>query len=273
MAIDSSLFAIDIPAGTYAAGDKVQLNIKAGPAIVRSGRGAALLKRLTVGTIGDASGSASFWKVSVQNSDWVDPMMSATCSLRESTALDERAGSVQRGNDCPLTPNSSWMVTAECISAVTTTIDNTIFALIDVDYPSVAAIVDPDALPGIPCSIQYDTPAAINGNALGTIANSSWDVFNTDIFKAGFEYAIQKTELYGGVYASGFIALENAAGMGGLCRIMPIFAGTQSIRNKIEYATKLVKGPMDIKFLLFNNAATATTGTMSLLMDFVKRRV
>lgn len=272
MAIDSSLFMADIPAGTYAVGDKVTLNIKAGPANVRSGRGAANLKRVMVGIIGNVSGSLSHWKIAVKNSDWIDPMISATCSLLEPTALDERTGTTQRGNDCPLTPNSSWEVEATCIMAITTTVDNSIFALIDVDYPSVAAIVDPDVLPGIPASIDVPVAATINGRALGTSAAASWEIVNLDIFKAGFEYALQKVEMYG-ISAMGFIALANAAGMGGLCRIMPIAPSTVNIRNKIEYATKLVKGPMDIQFMLFANSGTAITGNPALLLDFVKRRM
>ena len=272
MAIDSSLFMVDIPAGTYAAGDKVTLNIKAGPSVVRSGRGAALLKRMTVGIIGNTSGSTTGWKISAKNSDWVDPMTSMTVSLFEYTALDERNAAIQRGNDCPLTPNSSWEVTAECIAGGTTTVDNSIFALLDIDYPAVSSIIDPDNIPGIPATIEYNYPAAISINALGSAGTSSWEDVNVDIFKAGYEYALQKIEM-AGIYGAGFVALANAAGMAGLCRIIPLSSQPPSIRNKIEYATKLVKGPMDIKILLFNNSGTATTGTPNLLMDFVKRKV
>lgn len=271
MAIDSSLFVADIPAGTYNAGDTIELKIKAGPAVVRSGRGSAILKRVTVGQIGNVSGSASSWKISAKNSDWVDAMTSVTTSLFDTTALDERAGSIQRGNNCPLTPNSSWTVTAVCNYAVTTTVDNTIFAIIDVDYPSVAAIVDPDELTGIPATIEY-VSGTVNGYALGSATAAAWNTENTDIFKAGYEYALQKME-FTGISAVGFIALANAAGMGGLCRIIPISPQSASIKNKVEYATKLVKGPMDIQFMLFANSGTAITGNVDLLMDFVKRRV
>ena len=272
MAIDSSLFMADIAAGTYAVGDIVPLTIKAGPAVVRSGRGAALLKRMTVGIIGSVSGSQTYWKIKLKNSDWVDPMISITTPLNHATALDERCGCVQRGNDCPLTPNSSWEVYAECIAAGTTTIANSIFCLVDIDYPSVSAIIDPDTLPGIPASLDYTNPVAVNAYALGTSSSATWDETNVDIFKAGFEYALQKIELTGmGGY--GFIALANAAGMAGLQRIIPISAQPEQIRNKVEYATKLVKGPMDIKFMLFANSGTATTGTPNVILDFVKRKV
>lgn len=272
MAIDSSLFMADIPAGTYTTGDKIQLAIKAGPSVVRSGRGSAILKRLTVGMMGSASGSVSYWKISVKNSDWVDEMASVTAPLFNPTALDERCGCIQRGNDCPLTPNSSWVVEAECVDGITTTVANSIFALLDIDYPSVSSIIDPDALPGIPASIDYTVPSAITFAALGASASHNWSVFNTDFFKAGFEYALQKTEMVGAA-CCGFIAFANAAGMTGLCRIIPITTSPVNIRNKVEYATKLVKGPMDIQFLMFSTTGTATTGSPRVLMDYVKRRV
>lgn len=273
MAIDSSLFVADIPAGTYAVGDTVELSIAAGPANVRSGRGAALLKRLTSGIIGSASGSVSYWKVSVKNSDWIDPMASLTAQLRSATALDERSGAVQRGNDCPLTPNSSWTVTAECMVAGTTTVANTIFALIDIDYPSVSAITNPDTLPGIPTSIEYTPGSAITVHALGAGVGAPFDTFNVDIFKAGYEYAIQKMELVSSSFLAGFVALSNAAGMGGLQRIIPATGLLEGIKNMIEYATKLQKGPMDIRFLMFANSGTASTETPTIVMDYVKRRV
>lgn len=272
MAIDSSLFMVDLPAGTYTAGDKVTLNIKAGPSVVRSGRGAALLKRLTVGLISGSSGSTTFWKINVKNSDWVDYMTSITAPLSNPTSLDERTGCIQRGNDCPLTPNSSWSVEATCVYGGTTTVANAIYALIDIDYPSVSSIVDPDKLPGIPTTIDYTTGTAITLNAPGSSATAAWNDLNVDFFKAGYAYALQKVEIVG-VTALGFIALANAAGMAGLQRIMPISAGAEAIRNKIEYATKLVKGPLDIRFLLFVPTGSASTGTPNVLMDFVKRRV
>lgn len=273
MAIDSSLFMADIPAGTYAVGDVITLNIKAGPSVVRSGRGAAYLKRLTTGLIGQVSGSTSYWKISVKNSDWIDEMCNLSAAMSYGTALDERSGCVQRGNDCPLTPNSSWQVVATCVAAATTTVANSIFALIDIDYPAVSSIVDPDSIPGIPTSISYLSPQTVTYYALGTSASAAWFEDNVDFLKAGYEYALQKIEGIGLASANGFIALANAAGMSGLCRMIPISANIENIRNKVEYATKLVKGPMDVRFLLFADAATSTTGTPNLLLDFVKRKV
>lgn len=273
MAIDSSLFGVDLPAGTYTNGDVIKLGNISGPAVVRSGRGAAILKRLTVGQIGSASGSTSYWKIHAKNSDWVDDMISVNSNLRVATMLDERTGCVQSGNNCPLTPNSSWEVWAECVETVTTTVANSLFALIDIDYPSVSSITDPDSLIGIPTSIEYDTAAAITIGALGTLQTSAWYTVNVDLFKAGYEYAMAKLEVVTNSPSAGFVALSNAAGMGGLTRIIPFVDSSGAIRNKIEYATKLVKGPMDIKILPFANSSTASSSIHYLVMDFVKRRV
>ena len=273
MAIDSSLFGADIPAGTYAAGDVVQLKNIAGPAVVRSGRGAAILKRITVGILGDATAATSHWKIRVKNSDWIDPATSLTTPLTSVVSMDERSGNCQSGCDCPLTPNSSWTVEAECTIGTTTTVANSIFALIDTDYPSVSSITDPDRLQGIPTSLEH-TNASTAGNALGTLTSAAWQVFNEDIFKAGYEYALQKMEMTGRNYAlAGFVSLANAAGMGGLQRIIPICNVPGTIKNTIEYATKLQKGPMDIKYMMFTNSGTSVTDHATIVMDFVKRRV
>lgn len=47
MAIDTSLWAVDIAAGAITKGDTFELTCTDGPAVVRSGRGAAILKRIT----------------------------------------------------------------------------------------------------------------------------------------------------------------------------------------------------------------------------------
>lgn len=270
--IDSSLFGADIPAGTYAIGDVVQLSLVDGPANVRSGRGEAKLKRISVGQVSEESGSTSRWKIYTKNSDWVDPAISITASMRGFTALDERSGLIQRGHDCELTPNSSWDVFAVCVEAVTTTVANSIYALIDIDYPSVSSIIDPDNLPGIPASIEMATTGTTL-KAAGTLVGSTQEVTNVDFFKAGYEYALEKVEAVGSAGFQGFLSISNAAGMGGLKRIMPIASNSLNIRNKIEYASKLVKGPMDIGLNLFVPTLPATSGNLEIVFDFVKHKL
>lgn len=274
MAIDVSVFGADLPAGTYAAGDVVPLGCVDGPAVVRSGRGTAILKRITAFSIISQSGSYTAWKIRVKNSDWIDPATSITATLASPTALDRRTSAIAAGHDCPLTPNSSWQVEAECVAGGTTTVANSIAAVIEVDYPQVSAITEPDKLVGIPASIEYDK-TGVTVNAPGSLTTSNWDVVNVDLFKAGYQYALEKLELISRTYGVvGFIALSNAAGMGGLTRIIPICNNSDNIRPLIEYASSLVKGPMDIKYKLFNNTSTsASTDTIQIVMDFVKRRI
>lgn len=263
MAIDVSVFGADLPAGTYAAGDVIALDCVDGPAVVRSGRGAALLKRMTSFILTNQSGSYTAWKVKIKNSDWIDPATSITAALAAATTLDRRTSAIAAGHDCPLTPNSSWQVEAECVAGGTTTVANSIAAVIEVDYPQVSAITEPDRLVGIPASIEYDK-TGVTVNAPGSLTTSQWDVVNVDVFKAGFQYALEKLELISrSTGVVGFIALSNAAGMGGLTRIIPICNNSDNIRPLIEYASSLVKGPMDIKYKLFNNSGSgATTDTI-----------
>lgn len=267
MAIDSSLFAADIPAGTYTAGDVVSLVNIAGPVNVRSGRGTALLKQIMCGRF---SQNAPHWEIHVKNSDWIDEVVSVAGNISQATSLDDYSSLVQFGCDNNLQQNSGWQVYAVCILGGTSSAADSIFALIDVDYPSVSAITDPDRLAGFPTSIKYEKPAAPI-SAIGAMVTANWDTQSVDYFKAGFEYCIQSVEMfYSSSSVAGFIAFSNAAGMGGLQRIIPVNANINSIRYKLRYASKLVKGPMDVKTMFF--AATATTGPVVMIHDYVKRR-
>ena len=269
MAIDVTTFAADLPAGTYTAGDTVELVCTSGPKVVRSGRGAALLKRISSFFMGPTTGS-THWRIDVQNSDWVDKTSSFAVLMTNPTAMDVRTGAIQAGHDCPLTPNSEWKVTATCIIGNTTTVAASLTAEIEIDYPSVSAITDPTKLAGIPASINVSNAVTINATGSATTAN--WEIINVDFFKAGFEYALEKVELsVPAANVMGYISLSNAAGMGGLTRIIPITADRDNIRPLIEYASKLVKGPLDIGFKLF--ATTASTSTANVTFDFVKRRI
>lgn len=264
MAIDTSLWAADIPAQAYSVGDVVELTCTDGPAIVRSGRGAALLKRISSFKQGVTGVS---FKMYFQNSDWIDPVINEIAPA-SNTTFDRRTGGYQSGNNCPLTPNSSWRVYAVCTSAGTAT-TGTIFGLIDVDYPSVSSIVDPDAITGIPTTIEmHDTVTTI---AQGSFIGSAWAGSSQDFFKAGYEYALQKVSVWGGTGNLAFVKISNAAGMGGLSRIVPSFTNTESIRAIVEYASKLVKGPMDVNYKVVSSSA-ASLG-IELYMDYVKRRV
>lgn len=269
--LDVSLFGINLPAGSYTTGDVVELGIIDGPATVRSGRGAAILKRITSGVLIGASGAVSYWKIDVKNSDWIDTAGSSTAPLDAATALDLQSGSVQGGQNCPLTPNSSWQVTATCLATVTTTIANSLYCAIEIDYPSVSSITDPRTLIGFPTTIEVDITADAQAP---DITSAVWKTINVDIFKAGYEYALVKPEIKSTTSISGFIKMSDAAGMAGLTRIIPISGSSLNVRNFIEYASKLVKGPMNVSVMLFSSSGTAVTGaTNQIFFDFVKRRV
>lgn len=270
MAIDSTVYAADIPAGTYAVGDIVQLECIDGPANVRSGRGRAVLKNILVGQF--AATGMAYWRIHVKNSDWIDDVASFTAGTVSSpTAFDDESGSVQSGHDCELTPNSGWQVYAECVLGATTTTANSVFAQIDIDYPQVAAVTNPRAAVGTPATIDYDA-GTVPVNAYGTLTTSNWETKNVDYLKAGFEYVLDAVEMFGGIaFLGGFVAFSNAAGMGGLTRIIPITNNPAAIRKSLRYASSVVKGPMDVKLKLF--APTAGTETIFMSHDYVRKRI
>ena len=266
MAIDSTVYAEDIPAGTYAVGDIIPLVNIDGPANVRSGRGSAILKNIFVAS---ATANTPRFRVHVKNSDWVDDVSSVASAITTLTSLNDDSGCCQRGHDCALTPNSGWQVYAECIAAGTPTGANSVFVIIDVDYPQVSSITDPATIRGIPASITLDK-ANVNVAAFGSMVGSTWSIDSIDYFKAGYEYALDKVEVFtGSPTFFGLLAFSNAAGMGGLQRIIPITSLIESLRYKINYASKLQKGPMDIKLKLFNTAAGTTD--VKMIHDYVKR--
>ena len=273
--IDSTLFIAKIPAGTYAAGDRVQLNVKDGPSVVRSGRGAAILKRIIGLTLSSASGVNSFWRIHIKNSDWIDDAIVTAGDLSAAAVLDQHSGAIRIGNDTQLIANSSWQVWAECMYGGTTTVDNSLACLIDVDYPQVSSITDPDALIGIPASIEF-TAAGIAYTAPGDMDIATWNTFNVDFLKAGYQYALQEIGMFSsssGGGPRGFVKISNAAGMGGLSRIVPVATEAANIRQTIQYATLLVKGPMDVSYMMFKSTGTTSTTTVETVFDFVKRRM
>lgn len=273
--IDSTLFYAKIPAGTYSKGDTVKLQVKDGPAVVRSGRGAAVLKRIMGFSMSESSGYGSYWRIHVKNSDWIDDAIVSTAALDSATVLDQHSGAIRIGNNTNLTPNSSWDVWAECIMSATTTGDNSIEALIDIDYPQVSSITDPDALVGVPASIPFDV-TAIPYYAPGDMDVSAWTTFNVDFLKAGWQYALQEIGMFSstnGGSPHGFVKISNAAGMGGLSRIVPVGCQPNSIKQTIEYASLLVKGPMDLSYMIFRTSGVTATADIETIIDFVKRKV
>lgn len=271
MAIDSSLFAADIPAGTYTVGQVVNLGNIDGPANVRSGRGAAKLKSITCAQF---AAQAPYFRIHVKNSDWIDDIASFAAPVSGAggiTVFDDESGGVQKGHDCNLTPNSGWQIWAECVVGGTSTSANSIFALLDIDYPEVGGVTDPKKAVGLPTTIDYDV-GGITTTAFGALVGSTWITQSVDYFKAGYKYVLDAVEMITSASATtvAFVAFSNAAGMGGLTRIIPVTSNPNAIRYSIKYSSVLLKGPMDVKVKAFQ--AAAASNDLFMAHDYVKQK-
>ena len=265
MAIDSSLFAATIPAATYAVGDKIPLACIRGPAIVRDGYGPAKLKRIvTVCNL-----TASSFKISVKNSNWVDGMSNPALTP-DATCFGNESGSIQSGQDAPLTPNSGWEVVAECITAGTEANAADVACLIDVDYPSVAAVQNPKNLSGNPVTIDMNIQHTVTGR--GVLASGAvWTTVNVDFLKAGSKYLLTEASFTSGTAVLGFLSISGAAGQAGLERIIPVRpSNIGGLRFSLDYSTPLVKGPMNINLCSVGTAGSVTAYTY---FDFVKKAI
>lgn len=264
MAIDSTLFATPVPAGTYAVGDRIPLAAIRGPQVVRDGYGPAILKKIFC--CSDASATSGNFVVKVKNSNWIDGMSNIAIGPND-VLLDDRSGAIQRGQDCDLVPNSGWEVYAECVVGVTTTAATDLFCVIDVDYPRVAAVQNPRAVQGFPVTIE---PAGISHTitAAGSSNAAVWTTVNVDVFKAGSKYLIVEASFRDGAQI-GFMSISGAAGQAGLERIIPARSASMvGIKYTLDYSTPLVKGPMNLNFVSFGSAGSATP---YVYLDFVKK--
>lgn len=268
MAIDSTLFSCSVPAGTYAAGDTIEMTAIRGPKVVRDGYGAAKMKKVFI--CQDQS-SQPVGYVTIKNSNWIDEMGNfvLTASTSGNYILDDESAAVQRCGDVELQPNSSWTVTYHITEASTTTLAYDVFALIDVDYPSVAAVENPKEQQGAPVTMFNTYP--VTTTAYGSAATGAWNETNVDVFKAGFRYLLAQI---GGKLATstaqiGFFSIHGAAGQSGLERLIPFPPSALiSHRYNLEYSTPLVKGPMTVSMLIMGAA-----GTDNIIMetDYIRR--
>ena len=268
MAIDTSLFAAQVPAGTYAVGDKIPLACLRGPAVVRDGYGACKLKRLV--TLADQTALNGVFKITIKNSNWVDSVSNpvVTPSYSE-TALSIESAAIQPGQDLPLVPNSGWEVVAECITGATTTTAGDLFALIDMDFPSVAGIENPRKVQGFPVTMDATRTITITG--AGSALSAVWNTFNVDIFKAGSKYLLNEASFFLSGSLMGFMSISGAAGQAGLERIIPVRSSAHAgLKYPVDYSTPLVKGPMNVNFMVMG---TAGTGTAYSYMDYVKKSI
>lgn len=265
MAIDTSMFVKNLPIGTYTQGDVIPLVSFRGPAIVRDGYGAAYLKRVMCGMSRGTAGSKIAGHVVIKNSNWVDEVanMAAPASV---VMLSENSSNIQRGHDCKLQPNSGWEVKFVVDETVTTTAANDLYCLIDIDYPSVQAVKNPREAAGTPMSIiRNDT---ITATGIGSIESATWTTFNVDFLKAGYRYLLTEMGIYSSNGGVGFLSISGAAGQQGLERIIPAITDPSYMRYFLDYSTPLVKGPMNLNYLMIAGTAGSTATVAEL--DWVK---
>lgn len=266
MAIDSTMFAATVPAGTYAVGARVPLRVVRGPQVVRDGYGKAFFKRFfttkTDGTLG--------WAVYLKNSNWVDSLSNIAVNPNAfETILDGDSAAIQEGHNADLIANSGWECYAVCIEGGTISAASDIIALLDIDYPSVLAVENPRRMDGEP--VTLDETFTISPTAAGAVATAPvWNTFNRDIFKAGYKYLLTEAAAHIPAGTIGFISISGAAGQAGLERIIPTRGSTGGSRYPILYSTPLVKGPMNINVLAVGPAAPVNSYTY---FDFVKKKL
>lgn len=259
MAIDSTLFIGVIPAGTYAVGDVIPMSVARGPSAIRDGYGPANLKRMF------AIGTGVVAHITFKNSNWVDAAANIV-PAPGAAVLSNNSNGVQMGHDADLTPNSTWEVNIVVDEATTTTAAHTMVALIDVDYPSVAAIANPKIEKGIPCSTNRVDSMAVVADGQAAL---TWTTYNVDILKAGSRYLMASAAFRATTATMGFFSISGAAGQQGLERIIPVVpSNAANLRYDLDYSTPLVKGPFNI-----NYAAIGTAGTDNAILeiDWVKR--
>lgn len=266
MAIDTTMLAATIPSGTYAVGDTIALDVCRGPKIVRDGYGPAKLKRILT-----FSGTTSVWKVIVKNSNWVDEMSNLGIPYSAETLLGNESGAIQSGQDADLMPNSGWSVIGVCVGAGTESNDADLICLIDVDYPSIAAVENPKTVKGEPVTV--DGTYAITINARGTAKSATWMTQNSDFLKAGYKYLLTEASVRpaGTTSLLAFVSISGAAGQAGLERIIPARPSLAGLKYSMDFSTPLVKGPMNVNVMAVGTALSTTTAYV--YFDFVKKKI
>lgn len=263
--IDSMLYQLKVPAGAYTAGQKIAMPLVRGPSVVRDGNGKATLKRIF--TIADGSGVD--FNVHVTNGSWVDEVINPAPPVYNGTQLISDAKNIQSGHDCELQINSAFSVVAEVYTTKTSTVDFSVYCLIDIEYDAIPAVIDPRNQKGTPMTIQMaeTVPGSVAGSDL------TWTTLNKDLFKAGYKYLLTEvgTHLTSAAVTCtfGFLSITGAAGQAGLERIIPMYVSSASLAFPIDYSTVLVKGPMNVNLAYV--VAAAGNADVDVQLDFVRR--
>lgn len=274
MTVDSSLYAVTVAPGTYNKGVGIPLACIKGPAVVRDGYGSAIMKRVV--TFATKIDAGVVGKISIKNSSWIDAMQNFAASANANNfaaAFAPNGPNVQRCGDVELQSNSTFTVEFVPDETVTTTQTMDFYCLIDIDYPSVAAVSNPKEEKGTPVTLSYD--ANVTTSVIGTPLN--WSTYNVDIFKAGYRYLMVSLALgatQGGTSQVGFVAISGAAGQSGLSQIIPSFARPLgSTRLDYDYSNVFVKGPMNIDIAVIDNTngASSAAEDVHLEIDTIRR--
>lgn len=267
--IDSTIFAVDVPAGSYTEGQEISMPVIFGPSVVRDGYGAAILKQVMI--FATNSNVAGYSYCDFKNSNWNDSlktMVSIVSGNSALTAFAKTSPVIQKCGDIELQPNSSFDVKFVVGATVTTTVDTTIVCLMDIDYPSVAAVANPRDEKGTPVSIvRHDT---IVSTVDGSAASLTWTTINVDEFKAGYRYLLAQVGLF--TTSSdivGFVAFSGAPSMNGLVRVIPVIPRVAvASRLELDYSTPLVKGPMNISYATLGAGGSVLS---CLECDYIRR--
>lgn len=268
--IDSSLYTANIAAGTsVSAGDIVVLGLHTGSATVRQGYGQPVLKKITTGSVSHQATGKPVFEYIVQNSNWIDPMINGSNVLWSSSALVDTSTGIQSGQDCPLEPNSTWQIYARCVVAgAYTDSGESLTALLDVDYPDVAAITNPANETGTPCSIARDQ----NVTTVSAGNTPSFTYESVDNLKPAFRYLKTKVSVTTPVSGEvGFIAVRNGATMAGLCQIVPWCSSSTFQSMPMPYSVIETKGSVDVGLMGWATGASGATEKAHIIMDYVKK--
>ena len=260
MAVDSMLYQISFPAGSYTAGTKGAMALIRGPSVVRDGCGTARLVKIF--TASDASGLNV--DVHVKNGQWNDEIINAA-PVASDTILSDNSHAMQKGGNFPLVVNSGFDVSYEIMEAATTTAAVDVFCQIDIDYDGYPSIADPRNEEGMPMSLEM--AQTITNTAAGSPL--VFTSISVDVFKAGYKYLL--TDAYfdslGVTCPLGFLSITNAAGQGGLERLVPVYPAKAGLSFNLDKSVPLTKGPMTLNFAAIAAAAVPA----EIQLDFIRR--
>lgn len=260
MAVDSMLFQASFAAGTYAAGTKGNLALIRGPSVVRDGCGTPRLVKVI--TFTDTTGLNL--NVHVKNGQWNDELINAAPTMG-AVVLDDKSHAIQIGGSLELVKNSMFDVSYEIMEAATTTGAVDVFCQIDIDYDDYPAVANPRYESGFPMTIELSQ--TIPYTAVG--APLVFTSVNVDVFKAGYKYLLSDAffDSLGVACDAGFISITNAAGQGGLERLIPVNPSKSGLSFNLDKSVPLMKGPMTLNFA----AIAAANVPADVHLDFIRR--